>query len=137
MALIRINRQPSAKDLRVFATLWLVFVGVLGWWAQQRGSANLANVLWAVAGLVGVLGWVAPTTVRYVYIGSIYLTFPIGWVVSHIVLTVLYFLVITPIGLIMRALGRDPLQRRFDRKATTYWQEKEPARPPTSYFKQY
>ena len=46
--------------------------------------------------------------------------FPIGWVVSHLLLGVVYFLVLTPIGLTLRALGRDPLERRFDQSASSY-----------------
>ena len=47
--------------------------------------------------------------------------FPIGWVVSHALMAAIYYLVITPMAVAMRLLGRDPLDRRFDRDATTYW----------------
>ena len=46
--------------------------------------------------------------------------FPIGWVMSYVLLGGVYFLVLTPIGLAMRICGRDPMQRKFDRQAKTY-----------------
>jgi hypothetical protein len=55
-------------------------------------------------------------------------------VVSPIVLGIMFFLVITPIGLLMRALGKDPLRLRFDRGAATYWIPREPPGPPPDSF---
>jgi len=45
--------------------------------------------------------------------------------------------VLTPIGLIMRALGRDPLQRRFAPDRTTYWAHRTTERDAESYFRQH
>jgi hypothetical protein len=62
------------------------------------------------------------------------LTFPVGWVLSHIILDVAYLAVIAPIGSVLR-LFHDPMQRRFDRKANSYWIPREqPER--TRYFRQ-
>jgi hypothetical protein len=55
-------------------------------------------------------------------------------IVSPIVLGIMFFLVITPIGLLMRALGKDPLRLRFDRGASTYWIPREPPGPPPDSF---
>jgi len=41
----------------------------------------------------------------------------------------LFFLVVTPIGLLMRALGKDPLRLRFDHASGTYWIERRPPGP--------
>ncbi|WP_221031921.1 SxtJ family membrane protein [Actomonas aquatica] len=137
MSLIKINRHPSPKDLRVFATLWLLFLGVFGFVAQHRGASNLAWTLWSLAGLVGALGWIVPPAVRWVYLAAIYITSPIGFVLSHVILGLVYYLVLTPIGLIMRALGRDPLERRYDPTQTSYWKPRAGQRPPASYLKQH
>ena len=55
------------------------------------------------------------------YVGWMDASWPMGWVFSHVLLGVTYYLVITPIGLILRLLGKDPMRRRFDREAKTYW----------------
>jgi hypothetical protein len=64
-------------------------------------------------------------------------TLPIGLVVSFVMLGLFYFLLITPLGLVFRLLGRDPLHRRFDPKAETYWVEHQPADRPERYFQQF
>ena len=74
---------------------------------------------------------------RAVYRALTLLTFPIGWVISHVLLALVYYLLLTPIGLLLRATGRDPLQRRLDPEAETYWIEREGDRPANTYFRQH
>ena len=52
-------------------------------------------------------------------------------------LAAIYYLVITPIGVIMRVCGYDPMQRRYDRNAKTYWKRRENQDDTKRYFKQY
>ena len=46
---------------------------------------------------------------------------PIGFVVSFVLLAVFYFLLLTPVALVFRLIGRDALRRRFDAAAPSYW----------------
>jgi hypothetical protein len=91
-----------------------------------------------VAVVVPVVGWTVPSFMRAVYVGLSYLAWPIGFVVSHVLLGAVYYLLVTPIGLILRVVGYDPMHRRFDRKAQSYWIERDDAqRDPRSYFRQF
>lgn len=137
MKLLRINRHPSAWDLRVFATLWLIFLGGAGWLAWRQGASGLATALWVAGAGIGLTGLAWPQAVRGVYFGAVYAAFPIGFVVSHLILGGVYFLVITPVGLCARLFGYDPLERKFDRARKSYWQPRGPARPPAGYFRQH
>ena len=74
---------------------------------------------------------------RGVYVVWMAAVFPIGWLVSHLLLAAIYYLVITPIGIMMRVCGYDPMQRRWDRQATTYWKPRRDTDDPKRYFKQY
>ena len=56
-------------------------------------------------------------------------------IVSPVVLGIMFFLVITPIGLAMRALGKDPLRLKFDKVSSSYWIERTPPGPPPESFK--
>jgi hypothetical protein len=51
-------------------------------------------------------------------------------IVSPVVLGIMFFAVITPMGWLQRAVGRDPLRLRFDREARSYWVNREPPGPP-------
>ena len=65
------------------------------------------------------------------------IAFPIGFVLSYVIMGTLFYLIIAPIGLIMRLLGRDPLNRGFLPEAETYWVDAGPPRPKEAYFKQF
>ena len=49
------------------------------------------------------------------------LTLILGVVSSHIVLAVMYYFVFTPLGFVMRSLGKDPLQKNIDKNEKSYW----------------
>jgi hypothetical protein len=136
--MIRIERNPTRRQLRLFGLSLLLFFGLLGgilWW--KTGSHMEAAVFWAI-GLVGpVLGEVWPSGLRIIYLAISYATFPIGWGVSHIILALVYYLVLFPIGLILRLRGYDPMHRRFDRSAKSYWAPREREEGTERYFKQF
>jgi predicted NodU family carbamoyl transferase len=72
---------------------------------------------------------------EYKLMGSC-LTFPIGLAVSSVVLTTIYFVVVTPIALAMRLAGRDTLSRRLDRSAKSYWRPLPERTDGSTYFRQ-
>ena len=81
--------------------------------------------------------FVVPPLRRSVYLGWLYAAYPIGFVVSHVILGAIYYLVFTPIGLLLRAAGKDPMQRAFDRNAKTYWVEHDPHADARRYLRQF
>ncbi len=139
MAVIEINRHPSNRELRQFGAIgWPIFCGVLGAWrAYYSGDWTLAGIVWSLGVPGAVIGWLRPAWVRPVYVGWMYAVFPIGWTVSHLVLAVIYFLILTPIGLVVRWFRPDPLGMKLDRKRDTYWVPHEPGRDPERYFRQF
>lgn len=138
MGLIEINKRPSDRQLRQFATLVLPLAGlllaVLLWWRfGQTGAA------WAVAAAVAAVavgGWLRPALARPIYLGWMYAAAPVGWVLGHVILCAVFFLVVTPVGLWMRVAGRDPLQRQFDASSTSYWEPRTPSER-ARYFRQF
>ena len=138
MAVIDINWNPSHKELRWFAGLLIIFFGmVAGWLYWKYAWPTAALIIFGVAAVVGGIGLVAPAMMRPVYIGWIVAAFPIGWTISHLVLAVVFYLVVTPIGLMMRLCGRDPVHRRFDRTAKSYWLLRTERAGTDHYFKQF
>jgi hypothetical protein len=136
MSLIRISRNPSARQLKVFAAAWLLFLGLAGAASWLRGRHPTAELLWALACAVPLAGAANPASIRLVYVGLSHATYPVGLVVSHVVLAIVYFLVVTPIGLAMRLFRNDPLARKFEPGRKSYWILTPTERPPESYFKQ-
>lgn len=138
MALVDLNTDPSAKDLRVFGLLLPLFFAVFGWAIGHRsGSQAAASAVWAAGAGVVLVYFVQPPVRRPVFVGWSYLTYPIAWVVSHVILGAVYFVVVTPIGLLVRRLREDPMERQWDPATPSYWVRREPERDVPRYFRQF
>ncbi len=138
MSLIRIEHNPSRGQLTVFGILWLVVFSAIGLAILSRGGSRpVAIALLVAATTVPAIGWPVPRFMRWVYLGMAYATLPIGYVVSHLMLAAVYYVVLTPIGLLMRVLRYDPMQRRFDREATSYWVPRQQKEGTKTYFRQF
>jgi hypothetical protein len=139
MAVIEINTRPTRRQLDQFGLIWLVFFAVLGAVARFRWHApGGSTAIWCAAVAVPAIGWLVPGFMRWVYVGMSYLAWPIGFVVSHVVLALVYYVVLTPIGLVARVLGYDAMQRRGGADRDSYWVER-PAdgAAPRRYFRQF
>ena len=139
MALVEINWHPSRRELRQFAGIWFPLLGALIGWVVLRktGSWPAALTVWGVTLLVSVVGLAAPGVMRPIFVGWMALTFPIGWTVSHLVLGIAYFGIITPIAAVMRLAGRDVLRRTPEPAATSFWTAHDPSASAKRYFRQY
>lgn len=137
MSLVQINRNPSRSQLAWFGLIWLVFFSVIGSIAAARGGLRpTVWLFWAVA-VAAVPGWLVPAWMRLLYLGMSYLSLPIGFVVSHVVIAAVWYLMFTPIGLVLRAVGYDPLGQKFDPHCKSYWVERGPEPPVDRYFRQF
>ena len=86
---------------------------------------------------VGVPGLWRPRSVRRVFVGSMVLTFPAGWVVSRLLLAGLFHAVFTPLGLLFRLSGRDVLCLGRRQGMDTYWVPKPAAAHVGRYFRPF
>ena len=108
MSLLAFRPTPSTYQLRWFAGLWFpAFCGVIGGIASRQGAGRVGALIWLVGVLLGVAGLARPRIIRPVYTVLLRLTFPVGWLVSHLILAAVYFLAITPFGRLV-GLFHDP-----------------------------
>ena len=112
--------STSPRVLRNFGLLvGGVFLLLGGWFLYRHKPA------WPYFISPGVLlfaaGMVFPKSLKQVYVAWMGLGFMVGLVVSKVILTIFYFVVITPIGLIARICGQDFLSLKRKPGATTYW----------------
>ena len=110
----------SKSELRKFGltvgTAFALF-GAISWW---RGHELPPRVLWTLAALLIVPGLIAPSILGPVQRGWMKFAMVLGHVNTRIILTALYYLVMTPVGLIMR-LFRDPLDRSLKDTRDSQW----------------
>lgn len=138
MALMEMNWRPSNRDLRLFAVAQLVLATIGAWVIHLRlGWDAPATGLLVVSLALLLMGLVLPQLLRPVFVLWMLAAFPIGWVMSHVLLALVYFGVLTPIGIILRMRGRDSLQLKSRTDAETYWIERPQPRESSQYFRQY
>lgn len=145
--MVEINWQPDERTLRQFGWIALggfSLVALLAWnewlvFAVGLGAARgpVAGTLLALGVLSGLFSLVAPTANKPIFLGLTLLSYPIGFVLSYVIMGFLFYVLITPVGLIFRLIGKDPLNRRFEPQATTYWSDPRPRRGKDSYFRQF
>jgi hypothetical protein len=99
--------------------------GALGFYLQLD---HTTAILWPslAASFFLLTGFFATPVLRPVYIGWMKFAFALAWVNTRIILGVSYYVVLTPIGLVMRLFGKDFLSERIDRSASTYWIKRAP-----------
>ena len=112
--------QSSKADLRKFGyTLGIAF-GILSGYFLWRGKPFALYVL-ALAAILLLFGFIAPTLLKPVQKAWMTLALLMGWVMTRVILAVLFYLVITPIGFVVRLSGKDFMDRSFPGREDSYW----------------
>jgi len=135
MSLIRINSNPSRHQLLVFG-----FAGWSFWncWSRRlKQSTARARMRVMDPGCRSTVGWFFLSARIAAGLCRAKLCDLSHWICHFPCYSrVIYYVVFVFIGLIMRLLRYDPLTRRFDARAATYWRQRSNARPTESYFRQ-
>lgn len=122
---------------RSFGVVFAVVFAIIAAWPLWHGGPIRG---WA-AGIAVAFAVVAIVIPRILAVPNrlwMKLGLLMGKVVAPIALGILFFLVFTPTGLLMRLFGKDPLKLKRDAAATTYWVDREPpGPPPTSMTNQF
>jgi hypothetical protein len=132
--LIDISKTPRTSELRWFAALWFPAMCFVVGFSTYESHHAIAAGIWTVGAVLSITGLVQPRVIAPVYWFLLRVTFPLGWVLSHAVLFIVFFGVVTPIGFLVRVF-HDPLQRPLERTRASYWIER--AQPSADdYFRQ-
>ena len=128
----------GARDLRRFGLLVGGVFALLALWFWYRDRSFWSWLLFPAVPLL-LLGAVYPKSLRAVYLGWMMLALVLGLVVSTILLTIFFYLVITPMGLVARRAGKDFLSLKLDPAQASYWIRREQSanRNPSEYERQY
>jgi len=129
--------NPTDRMLRQFAGLWIVFFAMMAARLAFRGDPKWAFAVAAMAVTVGPMGIVWPRAIRPIFIGWMAAAYPIGWVVSRLVLGVIFYGLFTPVAFVLRLTGRDALGLEAKRAEHSYWQTKPHAADQSQYLRQY
>ncbi|MFM8886539.1 MAG: SxtJ family membrane protein [Chthoniobacterales bacterium] len=123
----QINWHPSPREMRVWAAVMAAALGVVGSlfyfvdWGIFSGGQGFARFLWsfgAFAFLTGITGTKLGLPAYRLWMGFVWI---VSWVITHAALTAVLFIVVTPLAIVARLIGRDRLQLR-PKRMSSYWQ---------------
>jgi hypothetical protein len=120
--------SKSRKELRNFGFVMAVALAAIAsivLWQDKTAWPYL----YALAGFFLVAGIAFPRVLAP--IEWLWMKFAgiMGVIMTHVILGVAYYLIVTPIGVVMKLTGRDPLNRKFDKEAASYWLPVDPKGP--------
>ena len=118
--------DTSRREIRKFGLVIAIALGVIGSFVYVKfGNLDVAGWLWGIGLLFLILGFILPSVLRPVYRIWMLLAYFIGGIVSRVILTVLFYVVLTPTGLVLRLFGKDVLDQKFDKRRESYWVKKD------------
>lgn len=124
MAFAKINWKPQPRELRIFGVTLLVALGLVGsLFYFALGKAGFAYFLWSFGG-VSFLTAVTGTKIGMpCYLTWMSFVFVMSTIIGYSALVLIYFLVVTPLGILAKLTGRDKLNLRDQKKdVTSYWE---------------
>ena len=121
-------QKATPRDLRKFGLMvGGVFLG-LGLFFYLRHKPWWPWFVWPGTPLV-VLGTVLPRSLKWIYVAWMTLAMILGAIVSTILLTLLFVLMVTPLGLLARLVGKDFLSQKLEPRAASYWLRRDISKP--------
>lgn len=135
MALVDINWKPTPHELRKFGVTMIIGFGIFAGLAYWRGHETLALVFACVGAGAGLLGLTGTKLAMLVYLPWMSLAFVMGNIMSRVLVAVFFYGLITPMGLVMRLIGRDKLRRKNTR--ASYWDDLPKSTDKARYERQF
>ena len=130
------NIKSEKSDIRKFGiTIGIILMIIAGFlfWKEKESF----QILLTVGLIFCVLGIAIPVVLKPVYwIWMIFATI-LGWIITHVILSLLFYIIITPIGLIPRFFGKQFLELKWDKSKNSYWNYRSSKTEKASYEKQY
>ncbi len=112
-------------SIGVLVAAYMVYKGHRGWpWALVGSGFFLTTGLFFTPVL------------KPIYIGWMKFAHALGWINTRVILGIFFYLVLTPLGLILRLLGKDLLDQKIDRSARSYWVKREPVKVDPGRYEQ-
>ncbi len=113
--------RPSRTELRTFGLMVGGLVaGIFGLLLPMLRNRAEPIWPWIIGAAFAVPAMVRPELLAAVHRTWTRIGLALGWINNRVILTILFFAVIAPMGLIMRAMGKNPMARRFEPQASTY-----------------
>jgi hypothetical protein len=112
--------EVTKKTLRQFGLMVGGIFLLIGLWPFVWRQEAVRIWVAVPGALLAAAGLMMPGVLKHVYQGWMWVGHVMGWVNTRIILGILFYGVVTPMGLVMKLTGRDPMRRAFEPDAQTY-----------------
>lgn len=119
----RIDWKPDRPRIRTFAITLVIASWLFGALLLLSGRTSGALYVASVGTTLGVCSYLLPRAGKFVYLFWMGLSYILGRIFSPVMTALIFFLMVTPIGLLLRLFGRDPLRLRRPPKVSSYFAE--------------
>jgi hypothetical protein len=114
------NPQTATKDLRQFGLIVGGIFSVIGLWPMIVRNESPRFWSLVLGGTLVVLGLVVPQSLKQIHAGWMKIGHVLGTINTRIILGIIYYGLITPMGVVMRFMGKDAMHRVLVPDAATY-----------------
>ncbi|MBU0504083.1 MAG: SxtJ family membrane protein [Candidatus Omnitrophota bacterium] len=118
------NLKTDERSLRKYGITMFVALVIIGTILLFK-QKPVYIWFYGIGSLFLVLGVAIPGSLKQVYIIWMKLAFVLGWINTRIILALMFYLVFTPIGLVMKLFGKDLLDRKIEKNKESYWKKRE------------
>ncbi len=121
--MINATIKGTREEVRKFGLMFAGIFCLIGAYTIWRGHTTWP---WYAAGAVFFLvsGLIGYPILRPIYVGWMKFAYVLGWINMRVLLGVFFYVILTPVGAAMRAMGKDLLDEKIDKGAGTYWKER-------------
>jgi len=114
------DHSATRKELRHFGLLVGAVFAVMGVWPLVFRSEHLRWWALGLGGLLILLGVILPQVLAPIHKGWMWVGHVLGWINTRILLGIVFYGLVTPIGLVFRLMGKGTIRRVFTKDSTTY-----------------
>jgi hypothetical protein len=117
------NSDNAVKKTGLTVGVVLILISLLLWYLGKSSFVYFSSI----GGLFVIFSFIAIPILRPFHRLWMMLALAMGFVMSRVILTILFYLILTPIGLLAKIVGKKFMPLGFDKNATTYWEKRESA----------
>ncbi|MEX2016233.1 MAG: SxtJ family membrane protein [Candidatus Hydrogenedentales bacterium] len=118
---VNVKDKREQRNFGLMMAAALAVLGLIRWWHTGRVEAGW----FYVADVFFLLGLLFPRALQPVFAAWMRLALVLNWLVTRVLLTIVWVVILTPIGLFRRVFAEDALKREWRPDADSYWEEPE------------
>lgn len=123
--MIDIDTSSKAEQRKFGIVIGMIILalGLFRWW--RHDFQHIPYILFPLGTTLFLLGIVAPRALQPVFVLWMKFAIAVNWLMTRVVLALAFYLIITPVRVLVRVFSEDPLKRKWLPEAETYWEEPE------------